>query len=44
MYEIAEHFCWQISLRAGRPYGKTIVFTTPVHFCNTPILFYRFYR
>jgi len=22
--------------RKGRPYGKTIVFTTPVHFCNTP--------
>ena len=26
--------------RKGRPYGKTIVFTTPVHFCNTPFLLY----
>jgi hypothetical protein len=27
--------------RKGRPYGKTIVFTTPVHFCNTPYLVIR---
>ena len=24
MYEIAEHFCWQISLRAGRPQGPPL--------------------
>ena len=30
MYEIAE-----------RPYGKTIVFPSPVHFCNSPFFISR---